>query len=190
MKKIIFYSLLFFISLQVNAQKDETLFSNTKLEQTGSWAGFSYSPTEIAGQASVQGGVDVKLEYNNSFILGWQWRKTFDEIEFQDASNTNQLEFGYHTILGGYVFKPYKTIHPIVSMGIGPGKLQIDGNKDRLLVVQPSVGAEINLFRWMRLGIEGGYRYVTGNQNTEIDNKELSNYYGTISFRFGWAWGR
>ena len=75
-------------------------------------------------------------------------------------------------------------------MGVGPGNLKINGDKDRLLVIQPSAGVEVNLFRWMRLGIEGGYRYVTGSQYDRLENEELSNYFGTVSFRFGWSWGR
>ena len=190
MKKTIFYTILLCIAFQLNAQRDQTLFSGTKLDQSGSWAGFSYTPTEIAGESSIQGGVDVKLEYNNSFILGWQWRKTTDEIEFQDAISTDQLEFGHHTFLAGYSFKNYKVVHPILSVGVGPGNLKINGDKDRLLVIQPSAGVEVNLFRWMRLGIEGGYRYVTGSQYDRLENEELSNYFGTVSFRFGWSWGR
>jgi len=190
MKKTIFYSLLFFFSLQINAQRDQTLFNGTKLDQSGSWIGFSYTPTEIAGESSVQGGIDVKLEYNNSFILGWQWRKTSDEINFQDTGVTDKLELGYHTFLAGYAFKTYKVIHPIVSVGIGPGNLKVNGDKDRLLVIQPAAGVEINVFRWMRVGVEGGYRYISGNQFTKIENQDLSNYYGTVTFRFGWSWGR
>jgi len=191
MKKTIFYSLLLCLAFQVNAQRDQTLFSGTKLDQSGSWAGFSYTPTEIVGESSIQGGVDVKLEYNNSFILGWQWRKTADEIELRpDVSTTDKFEFGYHTFLAGYSFGNHKVLHPIVSVGFGPGNLKVNGDKDRLLIVQPSAGVEVNLFRWMRLGIEGGYRYVTGNQWELIENKDLSNYYGTVTFRFGWSWGR
>lgn len=190
MKKIIFYSLLFLFSFQLNAQRDQTLFSGTKLDQSGSWAGFSYTPTEIAGQSSTQSGVDVKLEYNNSFILGWQWRKTSDEIELQDDTNTDLLEFKYNTFYAGYSFQTYRVIHPYLSIGLGPGKLKVNGDNDKLLVMQPSAGVEINVFRWMRVGMEGGYRLVTGTQGDRIENEDLSNYYGTVTFRFGWSWGR
>ena len=190
MKKIIFYSLLFLFSFQLNAQRDQTLFSGTKLDQSGSWAGFSYTPTEIAGQSSTQSGVDVKLEYNNSFILGWQWRKTSDEIELQDDTNTDLLEFKYNTFYAGYSFQTYRVIHPYLSIGLGPGKLKVNGDNDKLLVMQPSAGVEINVFRWMRVGMEGGSRLVTGTQGDRIENEDLSNYYGTVTFRFGWSWGR
>ena len=190
MKKAIFYSFLLFFSFQVNAQKDRTLFSNTKLEQSGSWVGSSYTATKIVGQSAIQAGIDVKLEYNNSFILGWQWRRTSDRIELQDAINPDVLKLGYHTFFAGYSFNTRKVLHPIVNMGLGPGNLIINGEKDRLLVIQPSAGVEINLFRWMRLGVEGGYRYTLGSEHNEIENRDLSNYYGSVSFRFGWSWGK
>ncbi len=190
MKKSIFYILLLCIAFQLNAQRDQTLFSGTRLDQSGSWAGFSYTPTEIAGESSVQGGADVKFEYNNSFILGWQYRKTADEIKFQDASNTDLLELKYHTFYAGYAFQTHRVIHPFISVGMGPGKLKVNGEKDKLLIMQPSAGVEVNVFRWMRVGFEGGYRLVTGNQWDRIENSDLSNYYGTITFRFGWSWGK
>jgi len=190
MKKLLFFSLLSFFVASLFGQQDETLFGGTKLAQTGSWAGFSYTPTKFLGKSSVQTGIDVKLEYNNSVFFGWQWRKTADELFIQDANTTNQVDFGYHTFLGGYSFRTHKVVHPIFSVGVGRGKLQFDEGKDRVLVVQPSAGVEINLFRWMRLGIDGGYRYVTGIQQDNIASEDLSNYYGSVTFRFGWAWGR
>jgi len=140
MKKIIFYSLLFLFSFQLNAQRDQTLFSGTKLDQSGSWAGFSYTPTEIAGQSSTQ-----------------------------------ILEFKYNTFYAGYSFQTYRVIHPYLSIGLGPGKLKVNGDNDKLLVMQPSAGVEINVFRWMRVGMEGGYRLVTGTQGDRIENEDLSN---------------
>ena len=131
----------------------------------------------------------MKLEYNNSFILGWQWRKTSDEIELQDAAITDLLEFKYNTFYAGYAFQTHRVIHPYVSMGFGPGKVTINEDKDKLLVMQPAAGIEINVFRWMRVGFEGGYRLVTGTQSGRIENADLSNYYGTFTFRFGWSWG-
>lgn len=189
MKKILFFSFLAFLTTSLLGQ-DQTLFSGNNLHQTGSWLGTSYTPTELLGKSATQTGIDVKLEYNNSMFFGWQWRETVSKIPFQDVNSANQLDFNYHTILGGYSFQSSKVLHPILSMGVGRGKLKFNDEKDRVLVIQPSAGVEVNVFRWMRVGVEGGYRYVTGLQHDVITNEELSNYYGSITFRFGWAWGR
>ena len=158
------------------------------LEMSASWAGMSFTITQIMETTTIQIGVDVGFEYNGTFLTGYQWRSTIDELVLPDLAANNQLKFGYHTFLIGYTLPTNKVIHLRLTLGVGPGQMKLMDNKDQLFVVQPAVGLEINLFQWMRLSLDGGYRKVSGVQSDLITNEELTNFFGTASLRFGWSW--
>ena len=72
----------------------------------------------------------------------------------------------------------------------GSGKLQLeDVGSDRLLVIQPSVGAEVNIARWFRLGLDAGYRFYSGVNLNGISNSDLAGPTLGIRMKFGWSWG-
>ena len=56
--------------------------------------------------------------------------------------------------------------------------------------MQPSAGVEINVFRWFRLGLEGGYRFVNDNDIAAIQDTQIEGAYGQASLKFGFSWGR
>jgi hypothetical protein len=72
----------------------------------------------------------------------------------------------------------------------GRGTARLGDVNDRVYVVQPSAGIEINVFRWFRLGLEGGYRFVSDSNIPELSNQQLSGAFGQASLRFGFSWGR
>ena len=50
-------------------------------------------------------------------------------------------------------------------------------------------GVEINIFRWLHLGLEGGYRFVTSS-DISLSDRQLSNAFGQATLKFGFSWGR
>ncbi|MBK6997444.1 MAG: hypothetical protein IPH31_21995 [Lewinellaceae bacterium] len=64
-----------------------------------------------------------------------------------------------------------------------------DTKDDRILVMQPSAGVEINVFRWFHLGIDGGYRFVSDATTPGLDNEYLSGWFGQATLKFGFSWG-
>ena len=89
-----------------------------------------------------------------------------------------------------YGFKSYKAVHPKVGFSIGSGNVRLrnEGN-DSVFVLQSSAGIELNIFRWFRLGLEGGYRLVNDVDFNAVSAGDLSAPYGELSFKFGWSWG-
>lgn len=190
MKKLIILCLCTFCSIQlVFSQQDRTLFGEN-LSMSASWAGIGFTTSEIKGVTANQLGVDIGFEYNGTFLTGYQWRTTMDELMLPDLSANNQLKFGYHTFLVGYTLPTHKVVHPRLTFGIGPGQVKLNGNKDQLFVLQPALGLEINLFQWMRLSLDGGYRKISGIQENDLVNDDLTNFFGSASLKFGWSWGR
>ena len=70
-------------------------------------------------------------------------------------------------------------------------RIKLEGGEyDKIFVVQPAAGVEINIFRWFHLGLQGGYRFVTDSSIAGLSDKQLSGAFGQATLKFGWSWGR
>lgn len=172
------------------AQKDETLFNRSGVRFTGIWGGPTLSISKIEGENAYFRGGSFGLEFNKSILLGWGGMELESDIRFEDVRNA-AIDMNYKGFIAGYAPSAYKAFHPKFTVLVGPGNLNVEGEStDKILVVQPSLGLEVNVFRWFRVGLNGGYRIVTDTNVTGISNGDLTTPYGEIKFKFGWSWGR
>ena len=155
---------------------------------TGVWAGSGVSFTKMADQTTSQFTSSILLEYNNTLLLGYEWRSNLNELRLPSTLDDRTFKFGYSSYLIGYNYKSNHIFHPKITVGIGSGSLSLNEVKDQVFVVQPSLGLEINLLQWARLSIEGGYRHVANTQTNGIENSDLSGFLGAVVLRFGWSW--
>jgi hypothetical protein len=192
MKKI-FTLLICLITLSVaQAQREETLFNRTRLDMTGFWYTDSYNFTFFDEDTEYFSGGNVGFEFNRNFILGWSWQRMRDY-----AALDNNAQLGYRMrhngLLLGYVPGSSKVVHPYLSATIGGGRLDFDDGadftRDRIFVIQPALGLEVNVFRWFHLGVEGGYRLVNDVDHPNITSTDMSKPYAQIQLRFGYSWG-
>jgi len=127
------------------------------------------------------------LEFNKTMLAGIGGSSTSDAVNF---GQTGQFDLDFSGLMLGYVPNSTKVIHPKFSFVMGSGKLKVRGEEDdQVFVVQPSVGAEINVFRWFKFGLEGGYRFVSDVDNIALSGSDVSSFFVDLKFRFGWSWG-
>ena len=188
MKKIIISILITFTFISFSySQRDNTLFNN-RFSMTGVWAGSGVSFTKMADQTTSQFTSSILLEYNNTLLLGYEWRSNLNELRLPSTLDDRTFKFGYSSYLIGYNYKSNQIFHPKFTVGIGSGSLSLNEVKDQVFVVQPSLGLEINLLQWARLSIEGGYRHVANTHTNGIEDSDLSGFLGAVVLRFGWSW--
>lgn len=185
MKNLIFtffFSLLF-IS-QSFAQKEETIFSNNSIRLTGAWAGSTNGLVEFNNNFSLSNAGYFLFEVNNDFLIGWAGYGSGTTLD-----NGDKAQIGGNDLVLGYAFKSYKSIHPIVYAKGGRGSLKINEQKvDKVTVFEPSVGMEVNVFRWFKIGLEGGYRFVTSVDATGLNDNDFSSPVVGLRLKFGWSW--
>lgn len=189
-------SLLLFTVLiicgNLSAQSDETIFSNSNLRITGAWGGPSVTFVRLGDNFSNLSGGFGGLEFNKAFFVGWSGRRlTNDRIDLGD--DTAELDFQFSGPLFGYAYRAYNAIHPRGSVLLGFGNYELDNrDDDRIVVIQPMVGVDINVFQWFRIGLEGGYQVTSGVSSAVPDfgNDALSGLLGSIRLQFGYSWGR
>ncbi len=184
MKKL--YTLLFCLAIiaQVDAQREETVFNHHgEVRFTGIWFGNSNAVVDFDDGFSLNSGGFFAFELNNDFLIGWAGYKS-------DLTKTGQnIEIKGNDLLLGYTFRSDRVIHPMVYMQAGGGKLVVeDIGTDRVFVAQPTFGVEANIARFFRLGIDGGYRFVSGNDLPDFNNDDLTGPVLNLRLKFGWSW--
>lgn len=171
------------------AQRDETLADKLDLALSGAWGasnlGLGFAENESVIVAGGYGG----LEFGKDFFIGWgSWSATEDVTYNPFADRTYRFE--YSGMLIGYGPSAWKMIHPQFFLLFGRGSLRVPGGRDRVLVLQPSGGVEVNVFRWFRLGLQAGYRLLSDNDFEALHAVQVSHPFVEMSFRFGWSWGQ
>ncbi len=189
MKNIVLTTIFTLLTVaSLMAQRDQTLFGRGGLDLTGAWGGSQIALTSFGTEyAALQGGYGG-IELNKNFFIGWGGYSsfTYDGI---DQINNDTYEMRYNGLMLGYGLKSYKVVHPQATLLLGGGrKEEVGVGTDNVFVAQPGLGVEFNVFRWFRIGVNGGYRIVINNDLATVDNT-FSNGYGSVSFKFGWSWG-
>jgi hypothetical protein len=170
------------------ASAQETLFDENGLGVTGAWYQATYNYSFLDDDYVYGRGGGFGLEFGRSLFVGYAWTRFRDEAE---PDNARDFRLKYNGLLLGFTPNSYKAIHPRLNALIGGGKIFLrDGNFDRVFVLQPSAGLEINVFEWFRLGLEGGYRFVSNDNVPGLESEDISSPFAQIDLRFGFSWDR
>ena len=175
---------LFSMVAQVDAQREETIFNHDgHLRLTGIWGGSTNAIVDFKNDFDINSAGFFAFEINNDFLIGWSGYKS-DLTD--DGKN---IEIKGNDLFLGYTFRSHEILHPIIYLQAGSGKLEVeDLGSDNVFVAQPTIGAEVNIARFFRLSIDGGYRFMSGNDLPGISNQELTGPVLNLRFKFGWSW--
>lgn len=178
---------LFLMGLnRLEAQRERTLLGD--LDLSGAWGGITYNWSGYGDDGAYVRGGYGGIELGNRIFVGYGGWRIKDDVRLPDLNENFELRHG--GLILGYTPNSYKAIHPRLSFTFGPGRVNVGGESDRIFVVQPAAGVELNLFQVFRLGIEGGYRYA-GNvslSNANLESTDVSAFFVQIEARFGFSW--
>lgn len=176
--------------LSVNAQQ-ETLFNKSPLGLSGIFGGSTHNYTYVNDDwARIRGGY-FGVEFGQTLQIGAAHYRLREDVEIAGTNSDYRMRFS--GLMLGLTPDSRKVVHPKIGFVTGGGRLTIDDfdtSNDNIYVVQPSAGLEINVVKWFHLGLEGGYRWVTGVDVPGLDNSDVSAPFAQIDLRFGIFWGR
>ncbi len=196
MYKILLFWLLFtLLGLSPAHAQHDALFDD--VNTLGGFGGPILEFSSINGQlvADVGGGGAIMLD--EFFIGGYGMGTGYPEAKIQRNIDGEILEIDYGLefrhggLWFGYVQQIQRKAHLYTSLKTGWGSATLQHEqyglpKDRLLVLTPEVGVEVNMTSFFKLGLTGGYRIVTGaNALPGLGNRDFSSPTGTLTFRFG-----
>jgi len=185
MKKIVL--LVLFISglTALNAQREETLLGgHSRFSEI--WGSWNSMMGKVADENVYFRGGSGGIEFGDLF-LGWGGYRSAGSFN----SDNNRFHMKWNGPVVSYAPHSYRAIHPIFTLMIANGKLDPDNSPyDRIFVVQPSLGAELNLLRWCHASVHGGYRFVNDVSIDQYSDNDFSGLYGELTLKFGISWGR
>lgn len=190
MKKTI---LLAFVGILITAtafgQKDETLFN--KLKFTGAWGGSTWNFAQVGENYATLTGGYGGLEFGKNLFIGYGSLTSVGDFYLNNNSN-DRYRMDYQGLLLGYSPNAHKSLHLQTNLMVGGGSVRNleTFESDDFIVLQPYIGVELNVVRWMRVGIGGGYRAVFDESLPAVNTANLSNAFAEVRFKFGWSWGR
>jgi hypothetical protein len=169
--------------------RDETLFGSSGLRLTGAWGGPTYGSTFFFnGNGTQTRGGFGGLEFNKVLFVGIGSEWTDEELK-EGPSTDRSFKLRRQGVIFDFTPLSQKVIHPRINFWMGNGEVEVENEKDKLFVVQPGVGFEVNVFRWWKVGLEGGYRFVSRTDVEWLDNEDLSSAFVNVRLRFGYSWG-
>ncbi len=189
--KSCFFALALLLStLSAFGQREETVLGERGWGLSGVWGGVSYDYTSYGKADAFNRRGFFGFEFGRSLYVGWSHWRMIDDVTLNNGDN-QRLDFNFNGGFINYAFVPYKSIHPTLNLELGQGRvISSTEGRDKTFTIQPSAGVEINVFRWMRLGLEGGYRFVRSVDYAGLSSDDLSGAFGKASLKFGFSWGR
>lgn len=186
-----FFAFLFFLAaFSASAQREETVLGERGWGLSGIWGGYSHQYTTYHKTDAFNRGGFFGFEFGKSLFVGWTHFNLREDIELEQGDN-RRFDFRFNGGRIGYSFVPYKAIHPMLNLELGRGRAKLAGEgNDDMFVIQPSAGVEINVFRWFRIGLEGGYRFARNVDYVSLNDQDLSGPYGQATLKLGFSWGR
>lgn len=169
----------------------ETLFNDLKV--VGAFGGPLIEIGSINGEVGADIGGGGAVLFENLFLGGYGLGTDYPQARVVDGGEESiyDIKFSHGGLWLGYIQGPNKLVHLTSSVKIGWGKsrLRQEGDfryKDQIFVMVPELGVEVNLTRFFRLSLTGGYRWVNGiNTLPGLDNGDFSSAVGMVTFRFG-----
>jgi hypothetical protein len=159
--------------------------------------------SSIAGNGVLLSGLEAGWIVNHRFVLG----AAGYGLATQNVRNPGTplrdskgrapvVELGYGGVTFGYVPQPMKLVHLTFQALIGGGGLTYDTQDiagmrpedapaDAFFVAEPSVQAELNVTRFFRIGVGGGYRFVSGASLDGLRDRDLRGAAVSLTFKLG-----
>ncbi|MEO1261743.1 MAG: hypothetical protein AAFZ15_23265 [Bacteroidota bacterium] len=159
-------------------------YAQTEKDKSIGFGGPSFINTTFAGDWAFEaGGLGGGFATKNIYIGG-------GGFGLEVKKNNYNYTMGYGGLMLGHLWggNEKTAINFYVLGGYGgaseDGK-DIEKEGDDFWVVRPAAEIDFLITNWMRIGVGGGYRWVTGSNLITVDDGDLSAPFGSITFRFG-----
>jgi hypothetical protein len=194
-------SIILFCAAALNAaaqqaQETKTLFGNVK-PHIGYFVMPSCQIGEIAGSTAVLPGIGAGLILNNKISIGINYR--FIATENTPVSETDTrlyLDQQYLGVKGEYTLLPEKVAHLNIHLEAGIGHTEFDlkegyesgdipANDASFAYMEPGAALEFNLWKYLKLDLETGYRFVSDVTFSNLTEKDFKGFTFLAGLKIG-----
>ncbi len=185
-----------------------TLFGNRDFD-IGGYGGPILQGSYNNGNFYCTGGAEGGVILNHWLIIGASGKgysmnsQSYYMNPQSYSTNWTNLSVGWGGIMIGFVIMPESVVHPYITATIGGGEVvevpvsYSTNNNDKsrpnwrtqqspFFSLEGEVGVEVNVTRWMRVALYGGYHYIYGPVYiTGISDSDLMSYDVGLKCEFG-----
>ncbi|KPK00771.1 MAG: hypothetical protein AMS20_14985 [Gemmatimonas sp. SG8_28] len=143
--------------------------------------------SQVNGQFAVLAGGRGGWIINHTFVIGAAGYGVATDVQVAGNPNRRGLEFGYGGVDLEVVIGSDALIHATAQALIGGGAfvLNYGGPTDGVFVFEPGLNVDLNVTPFMRLGLGGGYRWVTDVDLIGFSDSDFSSFFGSVVLKFG-----
>jgi hypothetical protein len=197
MRRALLPLLVFAATPLVASAQDEYLFSTGGPRDFGGFGGPIYRVTQVGGETMSLGGGGGAMLINRRYAIGGMGIGGTSSVDaiIGGTPVRGEMDFGYGGLTLEVITRPSKLVHATYGLLLGAGGVSVwpddlrprnpSDDTEAFGVTEPQIGLEVNLVRWMRIGVTGGYRFTFGADVPELVDDKLSGASGSIVFRFG-----
>jgi hypothetical protein len=145
--------------------------------------------SEVAGQFALFLGGRGGWIINHTFLIGGGGYGLANDIDLDGLPPRRDLEFGYGGLDLEYINSSNNLIHFTIQGLVGGGGLtsQVQNfyESEAVFVLEGGANLMLNVTPYFRMGIGGGYRWVTDVDIRAVSSAAMSSGYGSLTFKFG-----
>jgi hypothetical protein len=164
----------------------------------GGYGGLAVVYSPVADKPGALVGAEGALLLGHAFsigIAGFGW--TRDDVYGPDDSlgYPRKLRFGYGGGVVRYAFQTGTPFYASVGAIVGAGALGLQrryddqirrDDTDRFFVFEPQLRVHANVVRWMRVGLQGGYRLTAVVAKVGYGEADFNGLTAGGNVEFGW----
>jgi len=182
-----------------SAFAEETLLDTMGPLRFGGYGAFEVKTAPVADDWRVLIGGKGGCIINHVLVLGGggygqvsEFTGTAQPAPYEPPI-TRELNLGYGGFYAEYVLFSSALVHGSVSALVGGGgvydayyetaDIAVDG--DEFFIAEPSAGVELNVTRFFRVNLSGGYRFTSGLDYAGVTDDDLRGPSAGIAFKFG-----
>ena len=184
---------------QAPSKSDEppTLFGQKSLK-VGGYGSLMMQYARLNGRDGALGGVEGALLLDHRFAIGFAAFGWSNEQRLTASQNYERpyMHFGFGGLLLRYhVYIPDSPVLISAAALVGGGGVSLTQfqdsevlreNTDVFFIFEPQIGVHVNLTRWMRVGLDAGYRITSGIGRFGFDESNFNGISVGGSVGFGW----
>jgi hypothetical protein len=173
-------------------ERVETIFDGKVIEHHGFYVAPTLGLTAVNGDLASTGGLRSAWLVNHRFGLGLAVNGFSNDTD-GNGSQAERIEGGYAGILLQYVIASNRRLHGSIDATVGGGGACIgmaraddgDCREVGFFAVEPTANLELNLARWARASIGGGYRVTVSEDKSPLASDALNGFVLRSSVAFG-----
>jgi hypothetical protein len=170
------------------AENNNSNSASSKKMESGGYGAPELKFTPMASSLALLMGSQGGWIINHRFIFGGAGYGLVNDVTLDRAGRKPTVGFGYGGFRPGLILgEKEDTLHFTSGVIIGAAGTSVgDGGQTSVTwVVEPDVGVDAALTRWLRVGISGSYRFVGAADEAKLRFAQLSGPAAGIQFKFG-----